>query len=96
MALTTYWRRLTRALESPRPGSNPRHAFSQLCDFGPASVSSSVKCDLWGLCEESELVYCAWHTEYVQDKTRPPKCTQAEMGVRRAGGGSLDSVSFDD
>lgn len=63
--------------------------FSQLCDFGPASVSSSVKCNLWGLCEESEIVYCAWHTEYVQDKTRPPKCTQAEMGVRRAGGLAL-------
>lgn len=42
------------ALESR--GSNPRHAFTQLGDFGPASVFSSAKWDhhrLWGLCEAS-------------------------------------------
>lgn len=41
-------------LESP--GSNPRHAFTQLGDFGSASVFSSAKGDhhhLGSLCEAS-------------------------------------------
>lgn len=91
-------RTLNRASESPRPGSHSRHAFSQVCDFGPASVSSFSKRDDGPSLElvggASEMVHHAWHTEYVPDKRNSlsaPRLRREWAGQEMA---SLDSGSF--